>query len=103
MPGFVKASAADPNWIDQLAAVERLLYAIDRKADDDPATIEIFDKILAVIGRSDPGYRYASSSGSVHVGRTRPAMKRRPKTTPLLTPGFSRPPRWQWPAPLINR
>jgi hypothetical protein len=53
MPKFVAASAIDPKWTEQLAAVERLLNAIDRKADDDPATIEIFDKILAVIDRSN--------------------------------------------------
>jgi hypothetical protein len=52
-PKFVAASATDPKWIEQLTAIERLFNAIDRKADDDPKTIEIFDNILAVIGRSD--------------------------------------------------
>ena len=52
-PKFVAASAIDPKWTEQLAAVERLLNAIDRKADDDPATLKILDKVLAVIARSD--------------------------------------------------
>jgi hypothetical protein len=52
-PKFVAASAIDPKWTEQLAAVERQLNAIDRKADDDPATLEILDKVLAVIARGD--------------------------------------------------
>jgi hypothetical protein len=53
MPGFVAASAIDPKWIAELDAIERMLNAIDRKADDDPQTIEIFDKLLIVIDRND--------------------------------------------------
>ena len=53
MPGFVAASATDPKWIAELDAIKRVLNAIDRKADDDPQTIEIFDKLLIVVERSD--------------------------------------------------
>jgi hypothetical protein len=53
MPGFVKASATDPKWIAGLEAIERGLNAIDRKADDDPGMIEIFDRIQSVVDRVD--------------------------------------------------
>jgi hypothetical protein len=53
MPGFVAASATDPKWIAELEALERLLNALDRQADDDPGMIEIFDKIQSVVGRAD--------------------------------------------------
>jgi hypothetical protein len=53
-PKFVAEVSLDgPRWTRELEAIERGLNFIDRKADDDPATIEIFDKIVAVIGRSD--------------------------------------------------
>jgi hypothetical protein len=52
-PEFVAAAAVDPKKSDELDAIERGLNAIDRQADNDPATIEIFDKIQHVIGRSD--------------------------------------------------
>jgi hypothetical protein len=58
-PKFVAASTIDPKWTEQLAAVERLLNAIDRKADDDPATLAILDKVLAVIGS------YSSNSATL--------------------------------------
>jgi hypothetical protein len=64
-PGFVAASATDSNWIDQLAAIERLLYSIDRMADDDPAILEIFDKIQEVIGRRD----FATKAKLLDLGR----------------------------------
>jgi hypothetical protein len=53
MPVFIKAAATDEKWFAELAAIERVLNTIDRKADDDPATIEVFDKIQDVIGRKD--------------------------------------------------
>jgi hypothetical protein len=53
LPGFVKASATDPKWNEELNRFERVFDAIDRKADDDPQTIEIFDKIQDVIARRD--------------------------------------------------
>jgi hypothetical protein len=53
MPGFVAASATDPNWIEQLAGIERGLNAIDRAADNNPAMLDALDKIHAVISRSD--------------------------------------------------
>jgi hypothetical protein len=52
-PEFVAAAASDSRLPEHVDAIERGLNFIDRKADDDPATIEIFDKIVAVIGRSD--------------------------------------------------
>jgi hypothetical protein len=53
MPGFVAASAANPKWIGELEGIERALLAVDRLANDDPAMIDLFDKIQDVIGRSD--------------------------------------------------
>jgi hypothetical protein len=52
-PKFVAASATDPKWIKELDQLEHLLHAVDQKAGHDPKTIEIYDKIVAVIGRSD--------------------------------------------------
>ena len=52
-PAFVVASANDPKWLEVFEAVERGFVTVDRLVDDDPAIIDIFDKILAVIGRSD--------------------------------------------------
>jgi hypothetical protein len=45
MPKFVAASATDPHWIAELAAIERGLIAIEQKADDDPQMLDAFDKI----------------------------------------------------------
>jgi hypothetical protein len=53
MPGFVKASATDPERLEQFEAMGRALHAVDRKADDDPRMIEIVDKIQSVVGRTD--------------------------------------------------
>jgi hypothetical protein len=53
MSGFVSASAADPRWIEQLAAIERGLNTVDREADNNPAMLEALDKIQDVISRSD--------------------------------------------------
>jgi hypothetical protein len=53
MPKFATAAATDSKWGDHLDNIERGINAIDRQADDDPATIEIFDKMQNVVGRSD--------------------------------------------------
>jgi hypothetical protein len=53
MPNFVTAAATDPKWGDHLDNIERGINAIDRRADDDPATIEILDRIHALFGRND--------------------------------------------------
>ena len=52
-PEFVSASAADPNFGNHLEAIESALNLIDRKANDDPHMIEIFDKVQKVISRDD--------------------------------------------------
>jgi hypothetical protein len=52
-PAFVAAAASDSKFSDHLDNIERGLNAVDQKADSDPETIEIFDKIQDVIGRSD--------------------------------------------------
>jgi hypothetical protein len=52
-PEFVSASAADPNFGNHLEAIESALNLIDRKANDDPHMIEIFDRIHGVIFRDD--------------------------------------------------
>ena len=50
---FADAAASDPKWFEHLDNIERGLNAVDRKADGDPATIEVFDRIVIVIGRND--------------------------------------------------
>jgi hypothetical protein len=50
---FVAAAASDSKFSDHLDNIERGLNFVDRQADNDPATIEIFDKIHDVIGRND--------------------------------------------------
>lgn len=52
-PSFVKASAADPKWIGELEAIERVLNNLDRKADDDPQLMETMDNIQSVVGHRD--------------------------------------------------
>jgi hypothetical protein len=52
MPGFVAASATDPKWIEQLAGIDRGLNAVDRQADNDPAMLDVLDKIQDAIGRA---------------------------------------------------
>src|SRR6266705_2649360 len=52
-PEFVAAAALDPKKSDDLDTIEYGLNVIDRWADDDPATVDIFDKIQNVIGRGD--------------------------------------------------
>jgi hypothetical protein len=52
-PEFVTAAASDTRWSDHLDDIERGLNFLDRKADSDPAVIEVFDEILIVIGRGD--------------------------------------------------
>jgi hypothetical protein len=53
MPNFATAAATDSKWGDHLDNIERGINAIDRRADDDPATIEILDRIHAILGRND--------------------------------------------------
>jgi hypothetical protein len=53
LPGFVAASAANPKWTADLAAVERGLNAVDREADNNPAMLDALDKIQEVIDRRD--------------------------------------------------
>jgi hypothetical protein len=53
VPTFAAAAASDPKWLAELERIERGLNAVDRQADDDPAIIEIFDKIQATICRAD--------------------------------------------------
>jgi hypothetical protein len=53
MPGFVAAVAKDPERIQEIEGIECALLAVDRLANDDPAIIDIFDKIQDVIGRAD--------------------------------------------------
>jgi hypothetical protein len=53
MPNFATAAATDSKWGDHLDNIERGINAIDRRADDDPATIEILDRIHALLGRND--------------------------------------------------
>jgi hypothetical protein len=52
MPKFATAAASDSKWSEHLANIERGINAIDRRADDDPATIEILDRIHAILGRN---------------------------------------------------
>jgi hypothetical protein len=52
MPGFVTASAVDPKWNRELEGIERALSAVDLRADEDPAFLDILDNIQAVIGRA---------------------------------------------------
>jgi hypothetical protein len=52
-PAFVAAAASDSKFSDHLDNIERGLNFVDRQADNDPATIEIFDKIQDVIARND--------------------------------------------------
>jgi hypothetical protein len=53
MPKFVTAAATDSKWGKHLDDIERGINTIDRRADDDPATIEILDRIHAILGRND--------------------------------------------------
>ena len=52
-PEFVSACAADPNFSNHLEAIESALNLIDRKANDDPHMIEMFDRVQTVISRDD--------------------------------------------------
>jgi hypothetical protein len=49
LPAFTAVAAADRVWSEHLAAIEFALQEIDRRADNDPAMIEAFDKIVALI------------------------------------------------------
>jgi hypothetical protein len=49
LPTFAARDATDRVWSEHLAAIEFALHEIDRRADNDPASIEIFDKLVAVI------------------------------------------------------
>jgi hypothetical protein len=53
MPNFVAAAATDSKWGKHLDNIERGINAIDRRADDDPATIDILDRIHALLDRGD--------------------------------------------------
>jgi hypothetical protein len=48
-PAFIDAAVVDPQKLNELAAIERGLFAVYRN----PEMIEIFDKIQAVIDRGD--------------------------------------------------
>lgn len=52
IPRYVAALAVDPRRIDEFEKIGRALLAVDRLANDDPAIIDIFDKIQDVIGRT---------------------------------------------------
>jgi hypothetical protein len=52
-PKFVAAAASDTVWFNHLAAIEFGLNEIDRRANDDPAMIEAFDTVVAVIADND--------------------------------------------------
>jgi hypothetical protein len=52
-PGFVAAAASDPKCLAELERVERGLSAVDRLANNDPAIVDIFDRIQAVAGNSN--------------------------------------------------
>jgi hypothetical protein len=53
LPGFVKASASDPKWLERFDAMARGLATVDREADNNPAMLDTLDKIQDVIGRAD--------------------------------------------------
>jgi hypothetical protein len=52
-PAFAAVAAADRAWSEHLAAIEFALNEIDRRADNDPAMIEIFDKVVAIVTDHD--------------------------------------------------
>jgi hypothetical protein len=49
LPAFAARAAADRVWSGHLAAIEFALNEIDRRADNDPAMIEVFDKVVAIV------------------------------------------------------
>jgi hypothetical protein len=49
LPAFAAAAEADDAWAKHLGAIEFALHEIDRRADNDPAMIEIFDKVVAIV------------------------------------------------------
>jgi hypothetical protein len=52
-PKFAAAAASDPVWSEHLAAIEFALKEIDRRANDDPAMVEVFDNVVALISDND--------------------------------------------------
>jgi hypothetical protein len=53
MPGFMKASASDPMWLEKLDGMERTFNGVERLADEDIRFLEIADKMQAVISHAD--------------------------------------------------
>jgi hypothetical protein len=49
LPEFAAVAATDGVWAKHLAAIEFALNEIDRRADNDPAMIEVFDKVVAIV------------------------------------------------------
>jgi hypothetical protein len=52
-PAFAAVAAADRVWSEHLAAIEFGLNEIDRRANEDPAMVEVFDKVVALISDND--------------------------------------------------
>ena len=48
-PKFAAAAAADPVYDQHMASIEFCLREIDRRANDDPEMIDVFDKVVALI------------------------------------------------------
>ncbi len=53
LPKFIVGAAVDPTKHDELGAIERGLSGIERLADSDPAMIDAFDELIAIISRDD--------------------------------------------------
>jgi hypothetical protein len=85
LPTFAARDATDRVWSEHLAAIEFALHEIDRRADNDPASIEIFDKLVAVI--TDTGeiiYEEPAPIGQ----KAQPATDRQPRKTAETMKGF---------------
>jgi hypothetical protein len=52
-PAIIAAVAKDHERIREIDAIGRALFAVDRLANEDPAILDILDKIQAVVGRDD--------------------------------------------------
>jgi hypothetical protein len=52
-PAFAAVAAADRVWSEHLTAIEFALNEIDRRANEDPAMVEVFDKVVALISDND--------------------------------------------------
>jgi precorrin-6x reductase len=54
MPEFIAELAISPKRPQELMeGLERALIAVGRRADEDPAVVEIYDEVMFTIGRRD--------------------------------------------------